>query len=215
MADAIKSPTKKVAAAAKPKKVSTHPKYSEMVRAAIEALKERGGSSRQAILRYIVLNYKVGEDERVVNQHLKVALRTGVKSEMLKQSKGSGASGSFKLGDAAKKKTAVKPKPKKTAAADKPKKSPKKVKKADGEKKKSSPKKKKADSTTKAVEKAKKPKADKVKKVDKPKKVAKTDKAKPKASKKVKKVAKTKEPKTKAPKAKKVLKTPKKSASKK
>jgi hypothetical protein len=48
-----KSPKKKTAA--KPKKPSAHPKYSEMVGKAISALKERGGSSRQAILKYIML----------------------------------------------------------------------------------------------------------------------------------------------------------------
>jgi hypothetical protein len=47
-----KSPKKKVAA--KPKKPAAHPKYSEMVGKAIAALKERGGSSRQAILKYIM-----------------------------------------------------------------------------------------------------------------------------------------------------------------
>jgi histone H1/5 len=39
-----------------PKKPSAHPKYSEMVGKAISALKERGGSSRQAILKYIMAN---------------------------------------------------------------------------------------------------------------------------------------------------------------
>jgi hypothetical protein len=47
----VTSPKKKVAA--KPKKPAAHPKYSEMVDKAISALKERGGSSRQAILKYI------------------------------------------------------------------------------------------------------------------------------------------------------------------
>jgi hypothetical protein len=46
------SPKKKVAA--KHKKPAAHPKYSEMVGKAIAALKERGGSSRQAILKYIM-----------------------------------------------------------------------------------------------------------------------------------------------------------------
>ena len=50
------SPKKKVAA--KPKKPAAHPKYSEMVGKAIAALKERGGSSRQAILKYIMANSK-------------------------------------------------------------------------------------------------------------------------------------------------------------
>ena len=77
---------------------------------------ERGGSSRQAILKYICKHYNVGKDEKVVNQHLKMALRAGVKNGNLKQSKGTGASGSFRLGE----KKAEK-KPKKKAAAKKPK----------------------------------------------------------------------------------------------
>ena len=59
-----KSPKKK--AAAKPKKVATHPKYSEMVGKAISALKERGGSSRQAILKYILANFSVGSRPNTV-----------------------------------------------------------------------------------------------------------------------------------------------------
>ena len=39
-------------AAAKPKKPASHPKYSEMIAAALGALKERSGSSRQAILTF-------------------------------------------------------------------------------------------------------------------------------------------------------------------
>ena len=125
------SPKKKVAA--KPKKPAAHPKYSEMVGKAIAALKERGGSSRQAILKYIMANFNVGKDAKTVNVHLKLSLRAGVKNKSLKQSKGTGASGSFKIGEvvkpkkkpAAKPKKAVKPKaakpkkvktPKKTAA---------------------------------------------------------------------------------------------------
>ena len=55
-------------------------------------------------------HYNVGKDEKVVNQHLKMALRAGVKNNSLKQSKGQGASGSFRLGE---KKEAKKPKTKK------------------------------------------------------------------------------------------------------
>ncbi len=55
-----KAPAKK--AAAKPKKPTTHPKYSEMIGAAVAELKERGGSSRQAILKYVLANYKVGDN---------------------------------------------------------------------------------------------------------------------------------------------------------
>ena len=125
------SPKKKVAA--KPKKPAAHPKYSEMFGKAIAALKERGESSRQAILKYIMANFNVGKDAKTVNVHLKLSLRAGVKNKTLKQTKGTGASGSFKIGEvvkpkkkpAAKPKKAVKPKaakpqkvktPKKTAA---------------------------------------------------------------------------------------------------
>ncbi|CAC5375210.1 H1_5 [Mytilus coruscus] len=80
-----KSPKKK--AAAKPKKPSAHPKYNEMIGKAIAALKERGGSSRQAILKYIMANFNVGKDAKSVNAHLKLALRAGVKNNSLKQSK--------------------------------------------------------------------------------------------------------------------------------
>jgi len=111
-----KTPKKKVATAKAVKKPSDHPKYSEMVQQALATLKERGGSSRQAILKYIVKNFKVGSDENVINTHLKIALRTGVKNASLKQSKGTGATGSFRLGEEAKKPKAVK-KPKAAAAA--------------------------------------------------------------------------------------------------
>ena len=43
-------------------------------------------------------HYNVGKDERTVNNHLKLALRAGVKNKSLKQAKGTGASGSFRLG---------------------------------------------------------------------------------------------------------------------
>jgi hypothetical protein len=68
---------------------------SEMVGKAIAALKERGGSSRQAILKYNMANFNVGKDAKTVNVHLKLSLRAGVKNKRLKQSKGTGASGSF------------------------------------------------------------------------------------------------------------------------
>lgn len=103
------SPKKKTGGAAK--KPADHPKYGEMVHQALAALKERGGSSRQAVLKYIMQHFKVGGDENVVNTHLKIALRAGVKNNSLKQSKGSGASGSFRIGEEAKKpKAAVKAK---------------------------------------------------------------------------------------------------------
>ena len=123
MADTATTPkaaTPKVKKVTKPKTEASHPKYSEMVAASVAALKERGGSSRQAILKYINANFKVGD---TANNHLKIALKAGVKAGTLKQAKGTGASGSFKLGEkpkkVAKKATkpkAAKPKVKKTAA---------------------------------------------------------------------------------------------------
>jgi len=174
-----KLPKKKTAA--KPKKPSVHPKYSEMEATAIKALKERGGSSRQAILKYIIANFNVGKDAKLVNAHLKLALRAGVKNKSLKQLKGTGASGSFKIGEvkAAKKpakvKKAAKPKAAKPKKAKKP-----AAKKAAGIKRATKPK-------TKKQKKAKKPSTKKA--AAKPKKVKSSKKtsAKPKAKKAPKK----------------------------
>ena len=92
---------------AAPKKPADHPKYADMIQAAIAALKERTGSSRQAIVKYIAANYKVSDS---AGTHVKLALKRGVASGQLKQVKGAGASGSFKNVEKAK------PKPKKPAA---------------------------------------------------------------------------------------------------
>ncbi len=125
MSDAKAKPAKKAA----PKKPAEHPKYIEMIAASIAALKERNGSSRQAIVKYIKANYKVGDNTEV---HIKLALKRGVKSGFLLQPKGTGASGSFKLA----KKVAVPAK--KKAPAKKP------AKKSVATTKKTTPKKKPA-----------------------------------------------------------------------
>ena len=111
MSDASsKKPAKKAA----PKKPADHPKYSEMIAAAIAALKDRTGSSRQAIIKYIKANYKVGDN---CESHIKLALKRGVEKNAFVHTKGTGASGSFKL---AKKPEAPKKKPVKKPAAKKP-----------------------------------------------------------------------------------------------
>ena len=74
-----------------------HPKYSIMIKETLIALKERGGSSRQAILKYILANYNVDKDEKVSNQHLKMSLRAGIKNGMLTQTKGAGAAGTLSV----------------------------------------------------------------------------------------------------------------------
>ena len=102
MSDGEKAPKKKVAA----KKPAEHPKYIDMVTAAIVALKERSGSSRQAIVKYISANYKVSE---AAGNHVKLALRKGVAAGVLNQPKGTGASGSFKVAKVEKKPAAKKP----------------------------------------------------------------------------------------------------------
>merc|ERR1712173_363607 len=117
--------------AAKPKAPAAHPKYSVMIAAAIAALKDRTGSSRQAILKYVCANYKV--DAAKAGQHLRLALKAGIKKGSLKMAKESGkGAGKFKLvkvekpkkkKPAAKKpaaKKAKKPAAKKAKAAKKP-----------------------------------------------------------------------------------------------
>ncbi|KAK3716083.1 hypothetical protein QZH41_019628 [Actinostola sp. cb2023] len=122
-------------------KVAEHPKYSEMVKAAIGSLKERNGSSRQAIEKYIKANYKVGDN---CSSHLKLALKRMPDKGDIVHTKGKGASGSFKLvkkvaekkvvvkKPAAKKPAAKKPAAKKPAVAKKAQKvkSPKKTSKS-------------------------------------------------------------------------------------
>ncbi|ROT64817.1 putative late histone H1-like [Penaeus vannamei] len=128
MAEVAAAPAKAAPKAAKAKKPAakpTHPKYSVMIAAAVKALKERTGSSRQAILKYILANYKVG-DEKTTGVRLKLALRKGVADGSLRQMKGTGAAGSFRLAKEeakpakkkapAKKTVAKKPAAKKTTA---------------------------------------------------------------------------------------------------
>jgi len=87
--------TKKTTKPKVAKKEPTHPKYSEMVISAITALKERTGSSRQAILKYIIATYNL--DEKVATTHVRRALVQGVVKGLLKQVKGTGANGSFRV----------------------------------------------------------------------------------------------------------------------
>ena len=90
----MSTPVKKTV---KAKVVAVHPKFNEMVVAAISALKERKGSSRTAILKYISANYKLGTNEKKINSNLKTCLRNGVTNGLLNQVKGTGATGSFKV----------------------------------------------------------------------------------------------------------------------
>ncbi|XP_033758804.1 late histone H1-like [Pecten maximus] len=182
MSAAAASPSKKVKKASKPKAPAAHPKYEVMIAAAIAALKEKGGSSKIAIKKYILGNYKVADDNKS-SALIKAALKRSVVKGALKQVKGTGASGSFKLGEkpkAAKKPAAKKVKKPKAAAA--------KPKKASGEKKAKSPK--KAAKKPAAKKAAAKPKAKTPKKAAKKPAAKKPAAKKPAAKKAVKKPAK-------------------------
>ncbi|XP_070498087.1 histone H1B-like [Chironomus tepperi] len=199
----------------KPKAPRTHPPVSEMVVNAVKTLKERGGSSLQAIKKFLVAQYKVDVDK--LAPFIKKFLKSAVEKGQLLQVKGKGASGSFKLPAAAKKEKVVKKaaekKPKKAAAAKPKKTGEKKVKKTIAKKPKAA-----------AATKVKKPVAKTTKKpaAAKPaaKKAAPKPKAaaKPKAAPKAKVAAKPKKaaaPKAKKPAAEKKPKAAKKPAAKK
>lgn len=195
MAETSAAPAK-TKKAGKPKKPASHPKYSEMIKAAIVHDASRSGASRQSIQKYVRKNYKVGDNADV---QIKMALKRLVASGSLRHTRGIGASGSFRLAkpeDSKKStKSAATTKPKKAAKPTKPKKAarPKKVPKAAEKPKKAAAKKVKrvAKKTTpvKAKKapvkktKAPKPKAKPAKKAAKPK---------PKPAKKATKSAKKK-----------------------
>merc|ERR1712203_848028 len=143
--------------------MGTHGTYASMIAAAITALKDKKGSSRQAIVKYIMANNNLGgADAKAVNSRTKVALKNGLKAGVLKNAKGTGVTGSFKLVKVEKPKKAKKPKAKKPAA-----------------------KKKTAKAKKPAVKKAKSPKkAAKKTAAKKPAKSPKKAAAKPKAAKK-------------------------------
>merc|ERR1712024_420689 len=93
-----------------PKKAAAHPPFNKMIAAAIAGLKERGGSSRQAILKYVVANNKVDAKTAAVN--VRLGLKKGLAKGTLKKARASGkGAGKFRLGAVPKVK-----KPKKNAA---------------------------------------------------------------------------------------------------
>jgi hypothetical protein len=152
-----------------------------MVGNAIRSLKERGGSSLQAIKKYIAANYKV--DSEKLSPFIKKYLKTAVASGELVQTKGKGASGSFRLAAGKPEKAAItetstrgsnppSAKEKKKAAKAKPKATKKKSAKKVPEKKASSPPKgRKLPSKVKKIAKVptKKPKAPRPRTAAKPK----------------------------------------------
>merc|ERR1712128_211935 len=140
--------------AAKPKVAAAHPPYATMIAAAIKGLGDKKGSSRQAILKYVVANNKVDAAKAAVRVRLALKKMIVAKKVVAAAAAGKKGAGSFKL-------AAKEPKAKKVK---KPKaKKPKKVKK---------PAAKKAKKPKKAATKtaAKKPAAKKAVKKAAPKK---------------------------------------------
>ncbi|NXY25128.1 H5 protein, partial [Atrichornis clamosus] len=181
------SPIPLPASATKPKRArsvrrpAAHPTYSDMITAAIRADKSRGGSSRQSIQKYVKSHYKVGQNADI---QIRLAIRRLLATGVLKQTKGVGASGSFRLAKASKAKKSPAKKRKKAARRST---SPRKAARS---RKAKSPAKKPKSATRKArkksrtsPKKAKKPKTVKAKslKASKPKK-AKRSKSRAKSS---------------------------------
>merc|ERR1712102_116055 len=105
--------------AAKPKAPAAHPPYAAMIKAAVKALADKKGSSRQAILKYICANYKV--DAAKAPTRVRIALKKLIESKALVSAAAAGkkGAGSFKLAakePKAKKPATKKPKAKKPAA---------------------------------------------------------------------------------------------------
>ncbi|VDK82316.1 unnamed protein product [Litomosoides sigmodontis] len=76
-----------------------HPSYSQMINEAIAALKDRKGSSRVAILKYISHRYQLSDNGKRVHSQLRLAIKRGIASGKLMLAKGAGVNGSFRLGN--------------------------------------------------------------------------------------------------------------------
>lgn len=175
------------------KKSTDHPKYSDMIVAAIQAEKNRAGSSRQSIQKYIKSHYKVGEN---ADSQIKLSIKRLVTTGVLKQTKGVGASGSFRLAKSDEPKRSVafkktKKEVKKVATPKKAAKPKKAASKAPSKKPKATPVKKAKKKPAATPKKTKKPKTVKAKpvKASKPKK---TKPVKPKAKSSAKRTGKKK-----------------------
>ncbi|NXG54127.1 H5 protein, partial [Hemiprocne comata] len=166
---AATSPATKPKRARSARRPAAHPTYSDMITAAIRAEKSRGGSSRQSIQKYVKSHYKVGQN---ADAQIKLSIRRLLATGVLKQTKGVGASGSFRLAKASKAKKSPAKKRKKVARkstsprkaarprkARSPAKKPKSAAKKARKKSRTSPKKAKKPKTVRAKSlKASKPK---------------------------------------------------------
>merc|ERR1711934_220849 len=113
-----------------PKVAAAHPPYAAMITTAIKKLADKKGSSRQAILKYVVANNKVDAAKAAVRVRLALKKMLAAKKLVPAAAAGRKGAGSFKLpakepkAKKAKKpaaKKAAKPKSAKKPAAKKPK----------------------------------------------------------------------------------------------
>merc|ERR1719402_166087 len=106
----IKKEVKKEPVNQPPKKLAlSHPKYIEMIVESLTKLKDRSGTSRQVLLKYIMENYKVSKDIEKVRVPLKLALKKGVSVGTLKMAREAGkGSASYKVGEKFKEKKPLK-----------------------------------------------------------------------------------------------------------
>merc|ERR1712233_30866 len=117
MADAAVPKAKKAA------KAAAHPPYATMITAAIKGLGDKKGSSRQAILKYVVANNKVDAAKAAVRVRLTLKKMIAAKKVVAAAAAGKKGAGSFKLpAKEPKAKKAKKPKAKKPKKAKKVKK---------------------------------------------------------------------------------------------
>merc|ERR1712153_247070 len=131
--------------AAKPKVAAAHPPYATMIAAAIKGLGDKKGSSRQAILKYVVANNKVDAAKAAVRVRLALKKMIVAKKVVAAAAAGKKGAGSFKLpAKEPKAKKVKKPKAKKVKKpAVKKAKKPKKAAKKPAAKKAAKPKAKK------------------------------------------------------------------------
>ena len=130
------APAPKAEKGVKSKATATHPPYAAMIKAAVKALGDKKGSSRQAILKYICANYKV--DAAKAPSRVRISLKKLVDSKALVAAAAAGkkGAGSYKLAAAEKKEKAKKvKKPKAKKPAKKAKKPAKKAAKKPAAKK--------------------------------------------------------------------------------
>merc|ERR1712147_617183 len=107
--------------AAKPKVAAAHPPYATMIAAAIKGLGDKKGSSRQAILKYVVANNKVDAAKAAVRVRLALKKMIAAKKVVAAAAAGKKGAGSFKLpAKEPKAKKVKKPKAKKVKKAKKP-----------------------------------------------------------------------------------------------